>query len=56
MAALLTKLGQSLHTVIEMRVDDETLVKRIVNRAEEARAAAASPCGRMTTKTAFASG
>ena len=39
LAALLTKLGQSLHTVIEMRVDDETLVKRIVNRAEEARAA-----------------
>ncbi|MTI03175.1 MULTISPECIES: adenylate kinase [Alphaproteobacteria] len=39
LAALLAKLGQSLHTVIEMRVDDETLVKRIVNRAEEARAA-----------------
>ncbi|MES0827508.1 adenylate kinase [Ruegeria sp. SCP11] len=39
LAALLTKLGQSLHTVIEMRVDDETLVERIVNRAEEARAA-----------------
>jgi adenylate kinase len=39
LAALLTKLGQSLHTVIEMRVDDETLVKRIINRAEEARAA-----------------
>lgn len=39
LAALLTKLGQSLHTVVEMRVDDETLVKRIVNRAEEARAA-----------------
>ncbi|WP_050605848.1 adenylate kinase [Ruegeria sp. 6PALISEP08] len=39
LAALLTKLGQSLHTVIEMRVDDETLIKRIVNRAEEARAA-----------------
>ena len=39
LAALLTKVGQSLHTVIEMRVDDETLVKRIVGRAEEARAA-----------------
>ncbi len=39
LAALLGKLGQSLHTVIEMRVDDETLVKRIVGRAEEARAA-----------------
>ncbi|MDP5220143.1 MULTISPECIES: adenylate kinase [Ruegeria] len=39
LAALLTKLGQSLHTVIEMRVDDETLVQRIVNRAEQARAA-----------------
>ncbi|KIC46665.1 adenylate kinase [Ruegeria sp. ANG-S4] len=39
LAALLTKVGQSLHTVIEMRVDDETLVQRIVGRAEEARAA-----------------
>jgi len=39
LAALLTKVGQSLHTVIEMRVEDEVLVERIVNRAEEARAA-----------------
>ena len=39
LAALLTKMGQSLHTVIEMRVDDEVLVQRIVGRAEEARAA-----------------
>ncbi|KIC41074.1 adenylate kinase [Ruegeria sp. ANG-R] len=39
LAALLAKLGQSLHTVIEMRVEDDVLVERIVNRAEEARAA-----------------
>ncbi|KUJ85208.1 adenylate kinase [Ruegeria marisrubri] len=32
LAALLAKLGQSLHTVIEMRVDDEALVKRISGR------------------------
>ena len=32
LAALLAKLGQSLHTVIEMRVDDEALVKRITGR------------------------
>ncbi len=33
LAALLTKLGQSLHTVIEMRVDDEALVERITARS-----------------------
>ncbi|TMV03293.1 adenylate kinase [Ruegeria sediminis] len=32
LAALLAKLGQSLHTVIEMRVDDEALVRRITGR------------------------
>ncbi|MCL6283580.1 adenylate kinase [Ruegeria sp. 2012CJ41-6] len=32
LAALLTKLGQSLHTVIEIRVDDEALVQRISGR------------------------
>ncbi|GAB4532414.1 MAG: adenylate kinase [Ruegeria sp.] len=32
LGALLAKLGQSLHTVIEMRVDDEALVKRITGR------------------------
>ncbi|KUJ76702.1 adenylate kinase [Ruegeria profundi] len=33
LAALLAKVGQSLHTVIEMRVDDEALVKRITARS-----------------------
>ncbi|MEX0364765.1 adenylate kinase [Ruegeria sp. HKCCD8929] len=33
LAALLAKLGQSLHTVIEMRVDDEALVDRITARS-----------------------
>jgi len=32
LAALLAKLGQSLHTVIEMRVDDDALVTRITGR------------------------
>jgi adenylate kinase len=32
LAALLAKLGQSLHTVIEMRVDDDALVSRITGR------------------------
>jgi len=32
LAALLAKLGQSLHTVIEMRVNDDALVKRIAGR------------------------
>ncbi len=36
---LLAEQGETLGAVIELRVDDETLVKRIVNRAEEARAA-----------------
>lgn len=33
LAALLSKLGQSLHTVIEMRVDDDALVDRITARS-----------------------
>jgi adenylate kinase len=36
---LLAEKGQDLGAVIEMQVDDETLVKRIVNRAAEAVAA-----------------
>ena len=36
LAALLTKLGQSLHTVIEMRVDDDALVDRITRTLEPA--------------------
>ncbi|SPJ31262.1 adenylate kinase [Falsiruegeria mediterranea] len=36
---LLAEKGEKLDTVIEMKVDDETLVKRIVNRAAEAVAA-----------------
>lgn len=39
LAALLDENGETLDAVIEMRVDDETLIKRIVNRAEVARAA-----------------
>jgi adenylate kinase len=37
--ALLDEVGQKLDAVIELRVDDEVLVHRVVNRAEEARAA-----------------
>ncbi|MBC7133459.1 MAG: adenylate kinase [Roseovarius sp.] len=37
--ALLAEQGETLDSVIELRVDDETLVRRIVGRAEEARAA-----------------
>jgi len=36
---LLAETGQTLDAVVEMRVDDTALVHRIVNRAEEARAA-----------------
>ena len=36
---LLAEKGERLDAVIEMRVDDETLVQRILGRAEEARAA-----------------
>ncbi len=36
---LLREQGEPLDAVIELRVDDETLVQRIVGRAEEARAA-----------------
>lgn len=37
--ALLTEFGQKLDAVIEMQVNDEVLVDRIVNRAKEAVAA-----------------
>jgi adenylate kinase len=39
LADLLQEQGETLDAVIEMQVDDETLVKRIVNRAAEAVAA-----------------
>ncbi len=39
LGALLAEKGETLDFVIELQVDDETLVQRIVNRAEEARAA-----------------
>jgi adenylate kinase len=39
LGALLDELGQSLDAVVEMQVDDDVLVQRILGRAEEARAA-----------------
>ncbi len=39
LGALLAEMGQTLDAAIELRVNDEVLVDRIVNRAEEARAA-----------------
>ena len=39
LATLLAKTDQTLDVVIELKVDDAQLVKRIVNRAKEARAA-----------------
>ena len=39
LAALLDEQGETLDAVVEMQVDDETLVKRIVGRAAEAAAA-----------------
>ncbi len=39
LADLLEEQGEVLDAVIELRVDDETLIRRIVNRAEEAAAA-----------------
>ena len=40
---LLAELGQTLDAVVEMQVDDDVLVQRIVGRAEEARAAGQEP-------------
>ncbi|KIC20807.1 adenylate kinase [Leisingera sp. ANG-Vp] len=39
LAKLLDEMGLKLNTVIEMQVDDEVLVERVVNRAAEAKAA-----------------
>ena len=39
LGALLEEKGESLDAVIEMQVDDETLVQRVVNRGKEAAAA-----------------
>lgn len=39
LAALMEETGQSLHAAIELQVNDEILVDRIVGRAEQARAA-----------------
>jgi len=39
LSALLEKVGQKLDTVIQLAVNDEILVDRIVGRAEQARAA-----------------
>lgn len=43
LAELLSEMGQSLDKVIELRVDDDALVGRIVNRAEQAKAAGQTP-------------
>ena len=48
---LLAKTGQKLDAVIEMQVDDEILVERIVGRAEQAKAAG-QPVRAMTMKRA----
>ncbi len=39
LGALLSEMGQSLDAVVELRVDDDVLVERVVNRAREAEAA-----------------
>ncbi|WP_416914586.1 MAG: adenylate kinase [Roseicyclus sp.] len=39
LAALMAEMGQEIHAAIELQVNDEVLVDRIVGRAEEARAA-----------------
>ena len=43
LGALLAEEGQSLDAVIELQVDDEVLVSRVVGRAEEAKAAGQEP-------------
>ncbi|WP_293573920.1 adenylate kinase [Phaeobacter sp.] len=40
---LLTEMDLKLDSVVEMQVDDEVLVERVVNRAAEARAAGKEP-------------
>ncbi|MBU2959838.1 adenylate kinase [Citreicella sp. C3M06] len=40
---LLEEMGQAVDKVIELRVDDEALVSRIVGRAEQAKAAGQTP-------------
>lgn len=40
---LLARMGQDLDAVIELQVNDEVLVQRVVGRAEEARAAGQAP-------------
>ncbi|MCT4682938.1 MAG: adenylate kinase [Roseicyclus sp.] len=39
LAALMEETGQSIHAAVELQVNDEILVDRIVGRAEQARAA-----------------
>lgn len=39
LGALMDELGQDIHAAIELRVNDDVLVERIVGRAEQARAA-----------------
>ena len=39
LGALLEEMGETLHAVIELKVNDDVLVDRIVGRAEQARAA-----------------
>lgn len=52
LGALLAETGTSLDAVIELRVDDEALVGRIVKRAEES-AAAGEPVRRDDTPEVF---
>ncbi|MBW7057689.1 adenylate kinase [Paracoccus bogoriensis] len=52
LGALLAETGMSLDAVIELRVDDEALVGRIVKRAEET-AAAGKPVRRDDTPEVF---
>ncbi|MCH2096259.1 MAG: adenylate kinase [Rhodobacteraceae bacterium] len=40
---LLAEMGETLHAVIAMKVDDDAMVARVVNRAAEAKAAGNTP-------------